>query len=129
MKPLVVLIAALLCGCASKPPPMKTIRFESEPAGARVFHAAAPDEHSIGRNREYLGTTPFTWTTEINDDGSFKTDGVGVIVYSMFVPCVTLFTAELTNATRTAVYHSGNIVKGPDKAPSAIFFDFSKPAP
>jgi len=110
---------------------MRTIKFSSEPAGARVFYGVGANE-DFGAPKEFLGTAPCEWTVEVNGDGSFKLPGA--LVYSEFVRRVAVFEArppdEATNLfTRRVVFYGGSLFHGADKAPAGIFFDLRLPEP
>jgi hypothetical protein len=81
---LFVFCAAFLIGCAA---PTKTIKFDSEPRGARVFQVIGANEDSANKSkgRNFLGVTPFDWTTEVNGDGTFQARSTAVPFYSDFV--------------------------------------------
>jgi hypothetical protein len=126
-----LLVAALLCGCAHGPreagfdPYHRTVRFESEPSGARVFVAYGSGVGAV-RSREYLGTTPCTNIVPCASDGTFGGQG-GIAGVSVFVPRIAVFTAELgTNVTKQTL-RSGALAQSPDRVPAAMFFDFAKP--
>ena len=121
----------LLClaGCSTAVP-TRTINIESQPQGARVFVGIGANEDFAKKGRQFIGTTPFHWTTEVNSDGTFKLSGA--LVYSMFVPPVAVFTAEpptgATNLfTKREIFHGGTVATSPTKAPEGIFFDLTKP--
>lgn len=126
---LLPLAAIILAGCAA---PMKTISFDSQPQGARVFMTTGINEDSAKGARDYLGTTPFQWTTEIEGNGAFKIQSAGIPFYSSFVQSVVVFTAEPPNDatnlyTKKEVYHGNAEFQHADKAPEGIFFDLTKP--
>lgn len=130
MKNSLLLVLLLAAGCGT--PPMRTINFDSDPPGAHVFMQMGPNEKSIGTaDRSYLGTTPFSWTTEVNGDGSFKTSGSGIPFYSSFVQPVVIFTADPPSSAtnlfeKKEVFH-GNTDYQKGNAPQGVFFDLTKP--
>ncbi len=130
MKTTILLIPLLLVGCAT---PVRVIKFDSEPQGARVFLTmGANEDMAKGTGRNFLGTTPFTWTTEVNGDGSFKMERTHIPFYSDWVKPVAVFTAEPPSAstnlfTKREVYHGNANFQGGSQAPEGIFFDLTKP--
>lgn len=114
---------ALLIGCA---PRMATVRFESEPAGARVFASYGHDEKAA-RSRSYVGQTPCTGQFEIEGNGAFKVPS-RIPVFSEFVQPVLVFTAEHDGQSRQEVFHGASTFQAGSKAPPAVFFDFKKAA-
>jgi hypothetical protein len=130
MKLIIPLLAIAICaGCAT--PTTKTVRFESDPPGARVFVAYGADEKSA-KAKDFLGVTPFDWQAELNAKGGFKVPAIAV--YSWFVQPVVVFTAQPTNGAtnlfaRHQVFHGSTILLPKDKVPSGIFFDLTKPQP
>jgi hypothetical protein len=74
-KNLFPLAAIIFAGCAA---PMRTINFDSQPQGAHVFMTTGINEDSAKGARDYLGTTPFQWTTEVEGDGTFKIQSAGI---------------------------------------------------
>jgi hypothetical protein len=127
------LFAALLlvAGCAT---PMRTIKFDSDPPGAHVFVTTGANKGEASKEgRNYLGTTPFSWTTEVNGDGSFKMADNGIPFYNNFVRSVVVFTAEPPGAatnlfTRHETFKaSSDYQKG--AAPDGVFFDMTRPDP
>jgi hypothetical protein len=126
---LLPLAAIILAGCAA---PMKTINFDSQPQGARVFMTTGKNEDSAKGGRNYLGTTPFQWTTETEGDGTFKIQSDNIPFYSSFVQSVVVFTAEPPNDatnlyTKREVYHGRAQFQHADQVPQGIFFDLTKP--
>lgn len=122
-----LLVAALFAGCAA---PKRTISIDSTPPGAKVFFAVGANEDFAKSAKQYIGTTPCTWTTELNGDGSFKMPGV--LVYSMFVPPVAVFYAEPPSTSTNLfpqhqVFHGGTMATPSSKAPEALLFDLTKP--
>ena len=129
MKFLFLLATMILAGCAT---PVKTVLFDSQPRGARVFMTIGMNEDSAKRGKDYLGTTPFQWTTEIERDGTFKIQSDNIPFYSSFVQSVVVFTAEPPNDstnlyTKKEVYHGKAEFQHADKVPEGIFFDLTKP--
>ena len=125
--------ALLLVGCAA---PTKTIRFESEPQGARVFQVFGANENIAdgARGRNFLGVTPF-WTTETEGDGTFKPKASEIPFYSEFVQSVVVFVAEppsgATNLfVQREVFHINASFQRGTPVPDGIFFQMDKaPAP
>jgi hypothetical protein len=122
------LIPLLLAGCASVPP-TKTVKFESDPPGARVFVAYAPDEKSA-TGKAYLGSTPFEHVFEARGDGGFKLPKA--FIYSTFTAPVAVFTAEPPHGStnlypQRQVFHGDTVIVDPDKIPPGMFFDMHKP--
>lgn len=126
MKTFLLLIgAAALAGCST---PMMHIPVDSNPPGARVYFGQGANEDFARGNRQYIGTTPFTWDYQPKGDGTF--DIQGALVYSTFVPPAAVLYAEppSTNAfPKVIVYHGGTVVTAANKVPHAVFFDCSKP--
>jgi hypothetical protein len=123
-----ILPLLLLAGCAG---PLIHMQIDSEPRGAHVFFATGANESFAASSKSYIGTTPFVWDYQAKGDGSF--DLPGAPVYSSFVPGVAVFTATPpANATNLYtvryVYHGGTIGTPPDKVPTGIFFDLTKPS-
>ncbi len=111
-------LLCLVVGCAA--PPLRSINFDSEPAGARVFYGMGAND-KFAEPKNYLGQTPFTWTPEQNGDGTFKLPGA--LVYSTFVPPAIIFEARWTNGAADRVtFHGGSIAHGADKIPPGVFF-------
>src|SRR5436190_1756646 len=99
MKAIIPIFASfLLVGCAA---PTKTIKFDSEPRGVRVFQlfGANEDIASGAKGRNFLGVTPFEWTTETEGDGTFKAKSTDIPFYSGFVQSVVVFLAEPPSGT------------------------------
>jgi hypothetical protein len=122
-------LVLLAAGCAA---PTRTIKFDSDPQGAHVFMTMGANEDMAKNGRDYLGVTPFTWTTEVNGDGSFKTDRSAIPFYSSFVQSVVVFTAEppsgATNLyTKREVFHGNADYQKGNNAPQGVFFDLTKP--
>lgn len=112
---------------------MRTIKFDSEPQGARVFMTqGANQDIAKGQGRNYLGTTPFAWTTEVNGDGTFKTESSAIPFYSDYVKPVVVFVAEPpTSSTnlfsKREVFHGSADWQPGNKTPDGVFFDLTKP--
>lgn len=123
---LFLLILAVGYGCGT--PPKKTIRFESEPQGARVFFSTGINEDAAKGNKNFIGTTPFDWTTQVKGNGEFD-NLPGAFMYSGFVQPVAVFTATLGTNSQTKVFHGGTTFAPADKAPDGVFFDFSQQLP
>jgi hypothetical protein len=130
MKIEIALISLLIVGCAA---PTKTISFDSEPRGARVFLTYGANEKIAedAKGRNFLGTTPFQWTTEIEGDGTFKPKGSEIPFYSDFVKGVVVFTAEPSSGssnlyTRSQTYHINASFQPGTPVPEGIFFDLTK---
>ncbi len=123
--PLISVLSALLClaaGCAA--PPKRVVNVESQPSGARVFFGAGANE-SAAQPKQYLGTTPFSWTPEQKGNGEFVLPGA--LVYSTFVPPAAVIEARWTNgATQRIIFHGGTIATPADKIPPGLFFDAPK---
>jgi len=122
-------VCVLLAGCAT---PTRTIKFDSDPEGARIFLTMGADENMAKGARNYLGTTPFTWTTKVNGDGTFKLEHTGIPVFSSFIQPVAVFTAEPASGqtnlfSKREVYHGNATFQGGNKAPEGMFFDLTKP--
>jgi hypothetical protein len=122
-------VCLLLCGCAA---PTRLIKFDSEPRGARIFLTIGADENMAKGARNFLGMTPFTWTTEVNGDGTFKVEHAAIPVFSDFIQSVAVFTAEppsgQTNLfTKREVYRGNAAYQRGNKVPEGIFFDLTKP--
>jgi hypothetical protein len=121
-----------MVGCAA---PMKTVKFDSEPRGVRVFLTYGANEQiAVGeKGRNFLGVTPFDWTVEIDGDGTFKPQAISSIpFYSNFVQGVLVFTAEPTaSATnlflQRQVFHTAAQFQKGTPVPDGIFFDMTKP--
>lgn len=134
MKFIVCCIVCLLVGCAA---PTKTIRFESEPQGARVFQVFGANEDIAdgAKGRNFLGVTPFQWTTEVEGDGTFKPKATEIPLYSEFVQSVVVFVAEPPNGStnlypQREVFHVNATFQRGTPAPDGIFFQMDKqPAP
>jgi hypothetical protein len=126
-----LLFTILLVGCAI---PTKTIKFDSEPRGARVFVAYGPNEKSAeqAKGKNFLGLTPFEWTTQIVGDGTFLARSTSIPFYSDYVQSVVVFTAEPPVGAsnlfpRAQIFHTNaNFQKG-TPVPDGIFFDLTKP--
>jgi hypothetical protein len=126
--------ACFLVGCAA---PTKTIRFESEPQGARVFQVFGANENIAdgAKGRNFLGVTPFTWTTETEGDGTFQPKASEIPFYSEFVQSVVVFVAEppigATNLfPQREVFHVNASFQRGAPVPDGIFFQMDKqPAP
>jgi len=130
MKCLVLwLTLVLIAGCASKP--LRVVKIESEPSGARVFFGVGPDERTAIAAREFVGTTPCQFTPrQQNRHGEFDVEGIPV--YSAFRQAVAMFMAEppsgATNLfARSQVFHCETVWKSADMVPSGVFFDLTKP--
>jgi hypothetical protein len=125
------LSALFLLGCAA---PTKTIKFDSEPRGARVFQVHGANENIAegAKGRNFLGITPFEWTTEVEGNGTFKVKATEIPIYSEFVQSVVVFVAEppagSTNLYRQReVFHTDASFQRGTPAPDGIFFDLAKP--
>ena len=82
--------------------------------------------------RNYLGTTPCTWTTFVNRDGTFKTPDGEIPYYSAYVQGVVVFTCEppgrMTNLyTKKEIFRSNANYQPGNSAPDGVFFDLTKP--
>lgn len=93
---------------------------------------ASKTEASSTKSRNFLGITPFQWTTDIESDGTFKVNKDTFPIYSDFVKFVVVFTAEpppgATNLyIRQEIYHTAASFQAGNKAPDGIFFDMTKP--
>lgn len=131
MKRTTLLLALIIAaGCKA---PTRQIRFESEPSGGRVFMLTGANEGiASGSGRNFLGTTPFVWTTEVNGDGTFKTERSGIPFYSDFVQPVVVFLCEPPTAAtnlyaKREVFHGKTDWQSGSDAPAGVFFDLSKP--
>lgn len=119
-----LLLLTLLCAAGCAAPPKRVVNVDSQPAGARVFFGAGPNEGSA-QPKQFLGTTPFTWTPEQKGNGEFQLPGA--LVYSTFVPPAAVVEARWTNGTtQRIVFHGGTIATPADKIPPGIFFDAPK---
>lgn len=128
MKKILLLTLLLAAGCKA---PMRTIKFDSDPPGGRVFLTMGANEDMAKGGRNYLGTTPFTWTTRVNGDGSFKYES-GIPFYSDFVQSAVVFTCEppsnATNLfTKREVFHTNTDWQKGNSAPQGVFFDMTRP--
>jgi hypothetical protein len=121
MKTRLCLIPLLAAGCA---PVMKTLKFDSDPQGARVFLGRGINEGSA-KSESYLGTTPCDWTVEVNRDGTFKMPGIPF--YSSFVAPVYVFIGRLDGVEIRQKVHGGATFQPADIVPEGIFFDFKHP--
>jgi hypothetical protein len=128
-----LVLFCLLVGCAA---PTKTIKFDSEPRGARVFQlfGANEDIASGSKGRNFLGVTPFDWTTEVNGDGTFKEKSTSIPVYSSFVQSVIVFVAEppsgATNLfVQREIFHTNAQFQRGTPVPDGIFFQLDKQPP
>jgi hypothetical protein len=129
MKKLFPLAFLFVVGCAA---PTRTINFNSQPQGAHVFFTTGANEDMAQSGRNFIGTTPFSWTTEVNGDGTFKTQGSAIPFYSDFVQSAVVFTAEppagSTNLfTKREVFHGNSAWQHGNNAPQGVFFDLTKP--
>jgi hypothetical protein len=129
---LFVFCAAFLVGCAA---PTKTIKFDSEPRGARVFQVVGANEDSANnsKGRNFLGVTPFDWTTEVNGDGTFQARSTAVPFYSDFVQSVVIFVAEppsgATNLfVQREIFHTNASIQSGTPVPDGIFFQLDRTA-
>jgi hypothetical protein len=125
------LLAIFVVGCAA---PTKTIKFDSEPRGARVFQVFGANENiaDSAKGRNFLGVTPFEWTTETEGDGTFKPKASEIPFYSEFVQSVVIFIAEPpTGATNVfpqrEVFHINASFQRGTPVPDGIFFQMDKP--
>jgi hypothetical protein len=126
----VCFIACFLIGCAA---PTKTIKFDSEPRGARVFQVYGANEDIAGgaKGRNFLGVTPFEWITETEGDGTFKPKASEIPFYSEFVQSVVVFVAEppsgATNLfVQREVFHVNASFQRGTPVPDGIFFQMDK---
>jgi hypothetical protein len=123
------LAAIVLAGCAA---PMKTVKFDSQPQGAHVFMTIATHEADAKKARNYLGVTPFQWTTKVERDGTFILQSADIPIYSEFASKAIVFTAEPPSSgtnlfTKREVYRTDAKFQTGDKVPTGIFFDLTKP--
>lgn len=103
------LLAAVLCGCASKGPPMFDIQIESDPQGAR-----------IEVNNEYVGQTPTTYKIRGNEDRSFN----GSWVQASNISFVATPPHDAPGLFRQEKHFSPSaFFKQGDHIPEKIFFD------
>jgi hypothetical protein len=123
--------AFLLVGCAA---PTKTIKFDSEPRGARVFLVYGANENIAegAKGRNFLGVTPFEWTTEIEGNGTFKVKATEIPIYSEFVQSVIVFVADPPSGAtnlypQREVFHTDASFQRGTPAPDGMFFDLTKP--
>lgn len=125
MKTLWLLALVVLAAGCHTPPPVHTVRFESEPPGARVFFGAGANEH-LAPAKSFLGTTPCSGDFVEGDDGGFEIPRIKF--YSKFTPGVMVLEARLDGVTNRIVFRGGaKFHQPPDKIPPAVFFDL-KPA-
>lgn len=131
MKSALFLVAALVVvGCAHTPteaefdPYHRTVRFESDPPGARVFIGHTGGE-APPLAWEYLGTTPCTNKVACTDDG-FVDPQYRVAVVSQFVPPRLVFMAIGNDRTNYVSLRGRTRWRSADKLPSALFFDLEK---
>ena len=125
-----ILVCLLLVGCAA---PVKTIKFDSEPRGARVFQVFGANEDIAGesKGRNFLGVTPFEWATEIEGNGTFKVKSTTIPFYSDFVQSVVVFVAEpagsFTNLyPQREIFHTDSQFQRGTPVPDGIFFQMDK---
>ncbi len=121
-------LLSLTIGCKA---PMATVRFESDPPGAKVYVVYHPlsDLESAKQTASYLGTAPCTGQFRVKGNGEIDPPA-RVFIASDFVRPQVSFIAEppngvtATNQVRTfmggAMFHPG------DKLPEAIMFNFAK---
>ena len=126
----IVSISFLLIGCAA---PTKTVKFDSEPRGVRVFQVFGANEDIAGgsKGRNFLGVTPFDWTTEMEGDGTFKIKSTSIPFYSDFVQSVVVFVAEPPSGStnlfvQREVYHTNAHFQRGTPVPDGIFFQMDK---
>jgi hypothetical protein len=129
--PIALLLVVLLAGCAL---PQKTVHFDSDPPGARVFMASGMNEGMAKTGRNYLGTTPCQWTTEVNRDLTFRIPRDSIPFYSDLVQPVIVFTAEPPSGAtnlfiRREIFHDKAAFQAGNKVPDGIFFDLTRPDP
>lgn len=128
-KVLLLSVLLMIAGCAT---PTKVIKFDSDPPGARVFVGYGENEDIAKGGRNYIGQTPFQWTTEIDGDGTFRRNGGGIPFYSDFVQSVMVFTFEPPSTetnlfSHREVFHLKTGFQPGKKVPDGIFFDMRKP--
>lgn len=112
-------LTVLAAGCAA--PPLRQIKFDSEPSGARVWCGIGANE-KLAKPVQYVGQTPCEWAPPQDRDGKFIFKGI--VGYSVFVPPVILFEARWTNGQISRVtFHGGTAVKSRDDIPQAVFFE------
>jgi len=124
---IIFMAAVVLTGCV---PRRFTMAVESEPPGARVFWMAGADEQSA-KTKNYIGTTPCSWSDECEGDGTFKSQGI--FMYSSFVPPVVVVMAEPpTNSAalfpKREVFHCNTPFRKGERIPEKLFFDLREPA-
>jgi hypothetical protein len=124
MNKTLLLVLGLVCGCASVPP-VRNVRFESAPPGARVFITYGVSHKQASQSPgDYLGTTPCTAPIAVESDGTFTITKKVAFVNNFGEPRTALIVAQLNGVSVTNVYHASAFAREGDQVPAAVFFQF-----
>jgi hypothetical protein len=128
LRAILPLLVLLCIGCKA---PMATVRFESDPPGARIYKIYHPltEFEKAKQTASYMGTTPFEAQMRVTGNREVDPENQVFLANDFVRPQVT-FMAEppkgvtTTNQFRTfmggAMFHPG------DRLPDAILFDFTR---
>ena len=128
MKKLLLLCLAL-AGCSTAPKSKPTIQVDSEPPGAKVFFGAGANTNRAAP-KNFLGTTPFTWTPELDRDGRW--DMPRISFYNNFGPqgVIVVEARPADDATnlfpQSVIFRGAAAFRDSDPVPARIFFDLRK---
>lgn len=130
MLALVLAIASCATGPKTAPDGRRTIRFESEPTGGRVFWGNGATKKGV--KFIYVGAAPCELTLNVHRDGTLI-GRQGAFVFSMFVPESYIFECRPTGAmpgavTNRQVFRTSTLFRGNDQAPDKLFFDLREGA-
>jgi hypothetical protein len=105
-----LLLATMLCGCAS--PPRRTILIDSDPQGVRVEV-----------NNAYLGKTPTSYTLESNKEGEF----LGSWANAPVVEFVATPPSDMPGLyVQRKQFNPNGFFRAGDKIPEKMFFDMRR---
>jgi hypothetical protein len=122
-------LVLFLAGCAHTPDPQAKIKIESDPTGARIYHGAGSNTNRA-RPSDYLGTTPFTWTLQLNEAGEVPLPRIKLV--NKFGPQPWMIIEArppadcLTCVTQQFIYRGRALFRDQDKIPEALFFDLRR---
>jgi len=118
-------LAIVASGCRT-PPPIRTVRIETDPPGARVYFGIAGTPERAREQRQYVGASPCVLTVPCDEDGRF------VNTVSSFARPVAVFYADPPSGTtnlhaKSQTFAVPAAFVRPPPIPSAVFLDLTKP--
>ncbi len=129
--PLVAITQMAICisGCSGVH--YKTVHFDSDPQGQRVFLAYTANIGNKLENKQFLGTTPCTNAVLVDRHDEILIEQGRIAFYSGFVQPCAVFSCE-PSFSETNLHRQTIVLRGEahwreaDIVPSSLFFDLHK---